>query len=110
MPPNDFESLAKTAFDKIKVGLGIQVTYKPKVGGIYSIKGVFDDRAREVDPDTEQVVSSNVYSLGIKLDDIPFTPKKGDTVIIKTKTYRVIESVEDGVPDASTVLILHEVE
>lgn len=109
--PIDFEALAKNAFDEIKCTLGIEALYRPKAGGQFSIRGVFDDRAQEVDPDTEIPVSSNVYSLGIKLADIsPFKPTKGDKVIIKNVSYRVIDSLEDGVPDASTVLILHKLE
>lgn len=109
MPPIDFEALAKSAFDEIKCTLGIDALYYPKSGGEFSIRGVFDDRAQEVDPDTEIAISSNIYSLGIKLADIPFAPKKGDKVIIKKISYQVIDSLEDGVPDASTVLILHKV-
>ena len=109
MPPVDFEQLAKDAFDEIKCTLGIDVIYSPKVGGRFNIRGVFDDRAQEVDPDTEISVSSNVYTLGIKLDDIPFVPAKGDIAIIKNIQYKVIDSLEDGVPGASTVLVLHKV-
>ncbi len=108
MPPVDFESLCKKAFDEIKCGLGTEVRYQPKAGGIYSIRGVFDDRIQEVDPDTEQVISSNAFTLGIKLDDIPFLPKKGDVVLVKDSRFKVIEVREDGVPDASVVLILHK--
>lgn len=110
MSPSDFESLAKTAFDKIKVTLGVKAgdaIYQPKSGGQFSIRGVFDDRAEQVDPDTERVISSNVFTFGVKLDDLPRAPEKGDKVIIKNVKYRVINSLEDGVPDASTVLILH---
>lgn len=107
-PPNDFESLAKFAFDKIKVTLGINVTYIPKIGAPIEIQGVFDDRAQQVDPDTEIVVSSNVFTFGIKLADLPAKPQKGDKIVIKTITYIVIDSLEDGVPDASTVLVLHK--
>lgn len=109
MPPVDFENLACNAFNTIKCTLGIDVIYRPKSGGSFNIRGVFDDRAIEVDPDTEIVVSSNVFTLGIKLTDLPNYPVKGDIVIIKNIKYRVIDSKEDGVPDVSTVLFLHKV-
>ena len=110
MSPVAFEDLAKTAFDKIKNTLGTkenEAFYKPKVGGSYPIRGVFDDSAREVDPDTERVISSNSFTFGIKLDDLPFSPVKGDTVVIKNISYRIVDAVEDGVSGASVVLVLH---
>ncbi len=110
MPPTDFEQLAKNAFNPIKNTLGIAAIYLPKAGGQVDIRGVFDDRSQEVDPDTEVPVSSNIYTLGVKLEDLPAIPVKGDKVIIKNITYQVINNLEDGVPDASTVLILHRVE
>lgn len=108
-PPIDFESLAKTAFEKIRCALGIEAIYIPKNSGLpIEIRGVFDDRAQQVDPDTQITISSNVFTFGIKLDDLPSKPQKGDKVIIKTITYLVIDSLEDGVPDASTVLVMHK--
>ena len=109
MPPIDFEQLAKQAFDPIKNTLGIEATYFPKVGAPVDIRGVFDDRAQEVDVDGEIRVSSNVYTFGLKLDDLDFAPLKGDKLVIKDITYQVINALEDGVPDASTVLVLHRV-
>jgi len=109
MPPFDFDKLAKTAFRRIKKALGTPVTYKPKKGGEFNFKAVFDDRAQEVDPDTERPVSSNAFTLGIQLSDIPFEPEKGDTVIIKQVKYRVENPLEDGVPGVSVVLFMHRV-
>ena len=110
MCPVDFESLAGSAFDEIKCTLGIDVLYLPKAGGQIQIRGVWDDRAQQVDPDIEKVVSSNIYTLGVKLTDLPFLPAKGDRAIIKNKTYKVIDSLEDGVEGVSTFLLLHRVD
>ena len=112
MPPGDFESLASAAFDEIKRGLGNKVgdaTYRRKRDGrlIKNIQGIFDDRAQQVDPDTEQVISSNLYTFGVKLADIQGDPEKGDQVIVKGVTYTVVDSLEDGVQGVSTVLVLH---
>lgn len=109
MPPIDFEVLAETAFKAIKGGLSTPVTYQPKQGGSFPIRGIFDDRVQEIDPDTQIPVSGNVYSLGVQLSDIPFPPEKGDVVIIKTISYKVIEAQEDGVEGVSSFLILHKV-
>lgn len=109
MPPIDFDELASDAFEEIKCALSTDALYLPKAGGQISIRGPFDDRAQEVDPDTEIAISSNVYTLGIKLADLPNLPVKGDIVRIKNIDYRVIDSKEDGAPGVSTVLILQRV-
>lgn len=113
MPPKDFEDHAKDAFDRIKNSVGTkanEVTYQPKIGSAVKLKGIFDDRAQEVNPDTEQPISSNVYTLGIKLDDLPKAPLKGDKVTIKNTLYRVVDALEDGIPGVSTVLVLHRID
>lgn len=112
MPPIEFDNLCKGAFDEIKRTLAVSFTYQPKSGiGVFeNIRGVFDDRAQEVDPDTEIAISSNVYTLGVKLDDLPLAPSKGDKVIINSVSYKIIDSLEDGVPGVSTVLMLHRVD
>lgn len=109
MPPIDFDVLAASAFENIKCALGIEALYLPKAGGQHTIRGVFDDRVQEVDPDTDKVISSNVYTFGLKLADLPSSPVKGDKIVIKNIAYQVIDSREDGVPDVSTFLILHKV-
>lgn len=108
MPPVDFEKLAKHAFDRIKNAMRTEATYLPKAGGIFAIKGIFDDRAEQVDADGERVISSNIFTFGIKLDDLPAAPKKGDKVRISGVTYKVINALEDGVPGVSTVLVMHK--
>jgi len=110
MPP--FENLANGAFNIIKRSLGLkdgEATYFPKAGGSINIRGVFDDQAIEVDPDTEKVISSNVFTFGIQLRDLPAEPEKGDRIKIKETMYRVNDSQEDGVPGVSAVLVLHKV-
>ncbi len=110
MPPTDFEKLAEGVIKNATRVLGRgDVIYKPLSGGEYSIRGIFDDRAQQVDPETEEVVSSNVYTLGIALKDLPVPPKKGDTVLIANEEYQVISSQEDGAPGVSTALFMHKV-
>lgn len=109
MAPRDFEILADDVIKHATCTLGRgEVRYQPKSGGEHKIRGVFDDRVSEVDPDTEVVVSSNVFTLGIRLADLPEKPQKGDKVIISEQTYRVIDSQEDGAPGVSVVLFLHK--
>ena len=105
---NDFDKLASTAFDSIKNTLGVNAEYKPRSGGVFSIRGVFDNRGQEVDPDTEVVISSNVISFGVKLSDLPGKPIKGDVVTVSQKNYRVVDVQDDGIEGVSAVLILHK--
>lgn len=109
MPPINFEDLAEKAFDAIQDTLSTDAIYKPKAGGQFKIRGPFDDRAQQVDPDTEQVISSNIFTFGLQLSDLKSPPKKGDSLVVKNQTYKVIDSQEDGVPGVSVVLILHKV-
>lgn len=108
MAPVNFESLAKTAFTSVKNVLGTEVIYTPKTGGIFNIRGVFDDRGEEIDPDSERLISTNAFTLGIKFADLPKLPVKGDRVQIQGVKYQVINILEDGALDASTVLHLHK--
>lgn len=107
MPPTDFRDLANGIWDCAKDAFGIDVTYKPKAGGTFKIRGIFDNAFEQVDPDTEQVVAMNQPILGIKNADMPFKISKGDIVIIEKTTYRVVDSQEDGVAGSS--LLLHKV-
>lgn len=109
MAQQNFPKMAKAAFDQIKCGLGVDADYQPKAGGSHEIRGIFDDRVQEVDPDTEQPITSQVFTLGIELADLPSLPVKGDAVFIDDVEFRVIEIREDGVPGVSVVLILHKV-
>lgn len=112
MPPN-FEDLANGAFKIIKRSLGLkkdEAIYFPKSGGSVDILGIFDNRAVQVDPDTEQVVSSNIFTFGIQLSDLKSLPEKGDKITIKNVKYKVFDSQEDGMPGVSTVLFLHKTE
>lgn len=109
MPPINFNKLASRAFDNIKRSLSIDALYLPKSGGQFEIRGPFDNRVQQVDPDIETVVSSNLFSFGLKLEDIPQKPKKGDKLIVNNITYQVIDSQEDGIEGVSTFLLLHKV-
>lgn len=103
----DFRELACDVLDLCECVFGEDVTYEPKRGGSYDIRGIFDNQFEQVDPDTEVVISSNSPTLGVKLADLPDVPVKGDMVIIRNKRFRVIDSQEDGV--VGSILFLHEV-
>lgn len=99
MSPLGFDKLAESVHDCIKDTFGETqtVTYTPKSTGVAeTIIGVFNTRHQVVDPDTEQVVDSNVPTLGIKRADISVDPVKGDLVVVRSLEYRVHSSQEDG--------------
>ena len=110
MPPNNtFKDLADGVMDAVVNTFDTEAIYIPKLGGRFTIVGPFDDRVQEVDPDTEIPISSNVFTFGLQLKQIPNLPEKGDKLIIDRVNYKVIDSQEDGVPGVSVVLILHKV-
>ena len=91
-----FSDLTSKVHDHIKDTFGEIVTYEPLAGGPYTPKGVFNERFQFVDPDTEQVVSSQQPNLGVKRADLPADPVKGDIVTVRGVQYRVHDSQEDG--------------
>jgi len=85
---------------------GETVILLPKKGGRYSIKGIFDNEYEAIDPDTEELISSEQPVLGINLHSLEIRPRKYDKVKIRNLTYQVIDVREDGQGGAS--LILHK--
>jgi len=109
MARSPFSKLADKAFKPIRDTFNTPIEWLPKSGGRYSFLGIFDDITEMIDPDTEVLVSSNLFSLGFRFLDLPSAPVVGDKAIINDKKYRVIEVKEDGVEDVSGVLIMHKV-
>lgn len=89
---------------------GESITYCPISGGRIEISAVYDDQFEQVDAETEQLISSNQPTLGIKLADLGnIEPTKGDKVFRKNgEKFRVIESKEDG--HGGSLLIMHIME
>lgn len=96
MPPLGFDKLASQIHDASKCAFGEDVTFEPQAGGSFSIVGIFNEIFEQVDPDTERVISTQNPTLGVKLSDLPSTPKKDDVLKIRGVTYRIYDSQEDG--------------
>jgi len=107
MPPMDFQSLADGIVDVAESCIGESVTYRPKAGGSYSIRGIFSDQFQQVDPDTEQIVASNHPVVDFRVKDLRSKPKKNDIVIIRKIKYRIVDAQEDGT--AAVSCLLHKV-
>lgn len=107
MPPQDFTKMADGVANRAVGVFGETVTYIPLKGAQFSITGIFDNLFEQIDPDTERVVASNQPNLGFREEDLPKPPEKGDRVKLRGKTYRIVDSQEDGV--AMIRVMLHEV-
>ena len=80
--------------------------YPPNKNGSFPIRGIFDNDFEAVDPDTEQVISSNNPVLGVNLFDLSFELKVNGKVKIRNLNYKIYEIREDGQGGAS--LLLHK--
>ena len=86
---------------------GESIEYYPRNGGFYSICGIFDNDYESIDPETEQLISSNQPVLGVNLNDVDFEMKINDTLKVRNLTYKVYEVREDGQGGASLLLHKH---
>ncbi len=88
--------------------LGEKIKYTFKKGGDVQIDAIFDQEWEQVDPDTEQVVSTNQPVLGVRLSDLKDEPKIGDEILIlrDNKKYVVQDTREDGQGGVSLFLRL----
>lgn len=74
---------------------GEPVIYK-RGEATYTLPGVFQSKHAMIDPDTGMGVQSNQPICGIRLSDLPVTPKVGDRLIVRGVNYRIAETQEDG--------------
>lgn len=99
-----FKDLVGCALDVIIPCTGEEVCYRPRAGGAFDIPAVFDENFQIVDPDTEEVVSSQQPGIGVKLANIPFVPTQDDRVSIGRRTFKVTDVQEDGQGGASILM------
>jgi hypothetical protein len=104
----DFRDRVNKILKHCTNNFGECVEYYPRSGGIYKIRGIFDNDFQTIDPETEQVVSSNQSVLGVNLNDTSFELKTTDQVKVRNLMYKVIEVREDGQGGAQ--LLLHKCE
>jgi hypothetical protein len=87
---------------------GEKVDYRPTKGGSFLIDAVFDEFFEQVDPNSEEIVASNVPMIGIKANAIPFPPEQEDEVRIGQRRFKVVDSQEDGQGGIS--VLMYEIE
>lgn len=102
----DFRDRVDKLLSKCTNTFGECVTYYPQRGGSYQIRGIFDNEYEAVDPETEQLISSQQPVLGVNLNDLKFEMKVKDQIHIRNMRFHVVEVKEDGQGGAS--LILHK--
>lgn len=83
---------------------GETVTYKPKAGGSYQIKAIFDNEYQLVDPDTQATISTSQPVLGVRLRDLQAPPKRGDIVVVNGASYQIVENKDDSWGHSQLVL------
>lgn len=83
---------------------GESIKFFPKSGGVLNIRGIFDNDFQVLDPDTEQMISSNQPGLGVNLNDFEVDPRVEDQCEIRGIKYRVTEVREDGQGGATLLL------
>lgn len=84
---------------------GEDVKFYPKGGGVFPVRGVFNNEYGALDLDTTQVVSVNNPALGINLNDIKFPLTTGDEVEIRGQRFLIQDKREDG--QGGAMLLLH---
>jgi hypothetical protein len=75
---------------------GETVTYTPDGLPAIEISAIFDQEFQQVDPSTGSLVVSTQPMIGVKEDDLPQKPSKGDRVSIRGIEYRVVDYQPDG--------------
>ena len=91
---------------KCRDTFGEPAIYTPVGGTAIEIDVIMDATFEAVDPNTGTIIISNQPKIGVKIDDLPGEPQKGDLVTVRGIDFRVIEKQTDG--QAGTQLLLHK--
>lgn len=109
MPKPYFKGLVDNALGAIigTCGERIRVTAKDKRFPPFTINGVYDDNFKFIDPETENLVSSNEPMVGIRMSDSPKPLCAGDKIYVHSERlfYKIVDVLEDG--QGGAVLKLH---
>jgi hypothetical protein len=104
----DFRDHADRILKKAMSSMGTEAKFYPKKeGGIFNVRGVFDSKYQVVDPETQEIVSTNKPGLGVNLNDFTVIPVQGDEFEIRGTRFVVTDKQEDG--QGGAVLLLNKV-
>lgn len=78
---------------------GEEAVYTPAAGSPVTIRGIFDEDHVELDMTTGAAVTSSSPVLSIRASDLVAAPKRGDSVLVRGRTFAVVDwrpDSEDG--------------
>lgn len=101
----NFRKLTDKVLNKCTQTFGEEITFFPKAGGVYKIRGIFDNDFQVVDANLEQVVAGNQPAIGYNSNDLPIEIKVGDEAEIRNLRFKVQEKKEDGF--GGVTLLIH---
>lgn len=102
----DFRSHVNDILKTSTAAFGENVKFYPKDGGLFVIRGIFNNEYQALDLDSRQVVSDSQPTLGVNLNDIKFPLKaKQCEVEIRQIRFGIIDVQEDG--QGGALLMLH---
>jgi len=85
---------------------GIDCSFRPKAGGVFSIRGIFENKYLGVEPSTGMPISTSSPQIGIKLAHLPAGVgiKRDDIFVVNGKSFSVREVRPDGLGAATVML------
>lgn len=98
---NDLANRALTAVTRV---MGEPVTVS-RGQSTAQVRGVFQASYVGLDPDSGVQVRSSQPVLLVDREELPWDPKQGDTVVVRSTTYRVRDAQPDG--HTGRLLMLH---
>lgn len=84
-----------------------EVVYDAQAHAPVTIHGIFDAAYQEIQILDGAQIMSTQPRLGVRLSDLPATPREGDRCTIAGQLYRVAEYRPDG--EAGAALLLHRI-
>lgn len=83
---------------------GTAVVHEPVIGGVHTLRGIFNDRYEGVDPETGFITVTEQPNLGIRLSQWPTPPVQGDFISVYGQGYQIRHIEVDGEGGATLIL------
>jgi hypothetical protein len=99
-----FSDLTSGVLAACTAAFGESVTYTPQGSSAETITGIFNLRTELADLGSG--VLSYQPTLGVKLSDLSVAPRVGDTVSVRSVSYKVRDIDEDG--EGGATILLHK--